>query len=203
MQTAFRPSVWRSLLIATAVALQACATIPPESVSLSQEVGRGIAESKRSYDALLNSFFADKRRQVIAWARGDYLTSLLKNIAAQPGAPKSFSPAQLQDVLDIVLKEQEAKLADLDRTRALVQARSDEHYALLNQANAGVTGLLQSAVKLNEAKSDAFASLKQQSGGRVDLSELEARFNDYLQKAGAASDKASSLYEAAKAMSGH
>lgn len=184
------------------VLLNACSTIPSESVDLSKEVGNGILESKRSYDALASAYFADKRRQVTTWARGEYLESLLQNIFATPGQSQTLTPAQLRDVLSIVMAEQEAKIADLDRTRALVQAKSDEHYALLSQANAGITGLLQSAVKVREASSTAFAKVKEQSEGKVDLAELEAKFSEYLKKAGAASEKSTSLLESAKALAG-
>lgn len=189
------------LLIALLIALsQGCSTIPLESVDLSKEVGSGIVESKRSYDALVSAFFADKRRQVTAWAQGEYLTTLLQNIFATPGQAQTLTPAQLRDVLTLVLAEQEAKLADLDQTRALIQAKSDEHYAILRQANASITGLLQSAVKVRESTSGVFATLKEQSGGKIDLAELESKFNDYLKKAGAASSKATSFLESAKAL---
>ena len=201
MKASFFRTVFKLLVAFVVLTLQACSTIPPESVDLSKEVGTGITESKRSYDVLVTAFFADKRQQVISWARGDYLEALLKNISNQPGAPQTFSPSQLRDVLGIVLAEQEAKLTDLDRTRALVQSKSDDHYALLSQANASVTALLQSAVKVREASSGAFKSIKDQSGGKVDLAELEGKFNEYLKKAGAASSKATSLLEAAKGLS--
>ena len=188
------------LLVLSLAGFQGCSTIPAESIELSRDIGSGITESKRSYDALATAFFADKRQQVISWARGEYLETLLRNIATQPGAPQTFTPAQLRDILDVVLKEQQAKLSDLDRTRALVQSKSDEHYALLSQANASVTGLLQSAVKVTESKSAAFKSIKEQSAGKVDLAELEGKFDEYLRKAGAASDKATSFIEAAKSL---
>ena len=198
LQQPFMIFMAKAMVALLLVLVQGCSTIPSESVDLSKEVGAGIVESKRSYDALASAYFADKRQQITAWARGEYLETLLRNIFSTSGQSQTLTPAQLRDVLDIVLAEQETKLADLDRTRVLVQAKSDDHYGLLTRASAGVTSLLQSAVKVREASAAAFKGIKDQSGGKIDLAELESKFNDYLKKAGTASNRATSFLEAAK-----
>lgn len=51
------------LVILMAFALSSCANAPKESVELSKEVGKGIAESQRSYTGLLNTYFASKNNR--------------------------------------------------------------------------------------------------------------------------------------------
>jgi len=189
------------LVILVAFALGGCASVPKESVELSKEVGKGIAESQRSYTGLLNTYFTSKKRQVDQWIENEYLPEYLSNIQAglkNSGQPTTLSIEQLRDVLRDVIIERDQKHTDLENTRLLLLTKSNEHYALLSQGNTGVTGLLQSMVDVRDATASTSQSIKTASGGKVDLEQIEKKFNDYLKKAGAASAKATSLYETTK-----
>jgi len=189
------------LVIILFFVLGGCASIPKESVELSKEIGKGITESQRSYTNLLNSYFAAKKLQVDQWIENEYLPGYLFNIQnglKNAGLSTTLSDAQLRDVLRDVIAERDQKHTDLEKTRLLLLTKSNEHYNLLSQGNAGVTGLLQSMVDVKEATSSAAQTVKTASGGKVDLDEIEKMFNDYLKKAGTAAAKATSLYEAAK-----
>lgn len=191
----------RMALLPIALAIGGCASVPKESVELSKEVGRGISESQRSYTALLNSYFSTKRQQIDQWIEREYLPEYLSNIQAElkkAGQPTTLSTQQLKDVLHDVISERDQKHTDLENTRLLLLTISNEHYMLLSQGNAGVTGLLQSIVDVKEATSAAAQTIKTASGGKVDLELIDKEFNDYLKKAGAASAKATSLYETIK-----
>lgn len=189
------------LVILVAFALGGCASVPKESVELSKEVGKGIDESQRSYTGLLNIYFASKKQQVDQWIENEYLPEYLSNIQAglkKAGRPTTLSSQQLRDVLRDVIVERDQKHTDLENTRLLLLTQSNEHYTLLSQGNAGVTGLLQSMVNVKEATSSATQTIKTASGGKVDLEQIEKKFNDYLKKAGAASGKTTNLYETIK-----
>ena len=192
--------VW-PLVILVAFALGGCASIPRESVELSKEVGMGIAESQRSYTGLLNAYFASKKQQIDQWIENEYLPEYLSNIQARlkkAGQPATLSPQQLRDVLRDVIVERDQKHTDLENTRLLLLTKSNEHYTLLSQGNAGVTGFLQSMVDVKEATSSATKTIKTASGGKVDIEQIEKKFNDYLKKAGAASAKETNLYDTIK-----
>lgn len=187
--------------ILVAFALGGCASVPKESVELSKEVGKGIAESQRSYTGLLNTYFASKKQQVDQWIENEYLPEYISNIQAElkkAGQPTTLSPQQLRDVLRDVIVERDQKYTDLENTRLLLLTKSNEHYTLLSQGNAGVTGLLQSMVDVKEATSSATQTIKTASGEKVDLEQIEKKFNDYLKKAGAASAKGTNLYDTIK-----
>lgn len=150
---------------------------------------------------MLNSYFASKKQQVDHWIENEYLPEYLSNIQAglkKAGQPSTLSSEQLRDVLRDVIVERDQKHTDLENTRLLLLTKSNEHYTLLSQGNAGVTGLLQSMVDVKEATSSATQTIKTASGGKVDLEQIETMFNDYLKKAGAASAKATSLYDTIK-----
>jgi len=186
------------LLAAWLLTLGGCANIPAESVALNQEVGRGIAESRERHVNLVNVYFRAKSEQVDDWIENRYLAEYLRNIQAElkkAGQSTVLTPEQLRDVLKDVIAERDQKQADLEKTRVLLLERIETHYAGLVQANAAVTALLQSAVSVRESQGRAVGTL---SGGRVDLDVVEQKFSGYLTKAGAAADKATSLYENVK-----
>lgn len=197
---AFNP-VWL-LVILMALAPGGCASVPKESIELSKEVGKGITESQRSYTGLLNTYFATKKQQVDEWIENEYLPEYLSNIQSElkkAGQPTTLSTQQLKDVLRDVIVERDQKHTDIENTRLLLLTMSNEHYSLLSQGNASITGLLQSMVDIKETTSSAAQTIKTGSGGKVDLELIEKKFNDYLKKAGAASAKANNLYETIKA----
>ena len=57
-----------------------CATVPRESVEISQEVGKGIQESRRSQVNLLNKYFETKKAQIDLWAESEFLPAYIENI---------------------------------------------------------------------------------------------------------------------------
>jgi hypothetical protein len=189
------------IVILVAFTLGGCASVPKESVELSKEVGRGIAESQRSYTGLLNTYFAAKKQQVDQWIENEYLPEYLSNIQTglkKSGQPTALSVQQMRDVLRDVVMERDQKHLDLENTRMLLLTKCNEHYTLLSQGNAGVTGMLQSMVNVREATSSAMQTIKTTSGGKVDLDQIDRKFNDYLKKAGAASANETSLYNTVK-----
>lgn len=53
-----------SLVVATIMLAGGCASIPKESVVLSQEIGKGIAEGQNAYISLLNRYFDQKKKLI-------------------------------------------------------------------------------------------------------------------------------------------
>jgi hypothetical protein len=181
--------------------LSGCVSAPKESVELSSNIGKGILESQRSYNALLNIYFASKKTQVDQWIEKEYIPEYLANIQSElkkAGKSAVLSSEQMADVLHDVIVERDQKQTDLENTRLLLLTKSNEHYAALLQSNNGVTSLLQSMVDIKNASSTSAQTIKVVSGGKIDLEKLERNFNGYLKVVGAASSKATSLYDTVK-----
>jgi hypothetical protein len=181
--------------------LSGCASVPKESVELSREISKGIAESQRSYTALLNNYFALKRERLDLFYTDEYLPKLISKIMEakkSSGLPENLQASEIKDVLKIVMKERDQSTEELEKTRLLIAAKSDGFYQQLTQSNAGITSLLQSLVDLKEATSSAAQSLKTATGGKVDLDAVEAKFNEYLNKTGTASGQFLGLFNEIK-----
>lgn len=185
----------------TVIASAGCASVPKESVELSQTLGKGIQESRRSEMNLVNKFFEMKRSQVDQWVESEYLPEYVKNVKIklkEAGRPETLDDVQWKGIMRIIIDERDQKQADLDKTRLYLVGRIDKHYADLIQANAGITSLLQSMVDVKEATKSATDLIKKETDGKIDLDEVDQKMTEYLKQAGAAGKTATSLYEQVK-----
>lgn len=162
----------------------ACATIPQESVDLSTELGAGIQKQYQSQIDLINLHFSIKRK-----ALDEALDKAIKKYfeGLTPSGTVELNRNQLQDVADDVMKlnakNNEAK-EELEETRILLIKKLNENYLALNLANSSITGLLQSAVTVKEARSEAFQSLSKATEGKIDLDKVFNELDDFVLKGG-------------------
>lgn len=187
----------RLLLMFLLAAITSCASIPKESVDLSTKIGNGIAESQRSHLNLLNAYFSAKRNDLDQWIESEYTPKYLVSLREKlknEGLSEMLTPEQLKDVVTVIIKERDARQADLEKTRSYVYENLAGHYDTLVRANAGFTALLQSAVSVNDATSQVSETLSNATGGKVDLDKIDRKFDEILLQAGSGAGKAKSLY---------
>ncbi len=184
--------------------LSGCAGMPKQSVQLSQEVGRGIALYHQAYTNVLNEYFVQKREAINRFILNAYLPVYLENIKAELKAagedPEKLHSFMVHDVVKDVAGKRDAMQEELEKTRiALIDAVSRD-YLLLIQANATITGLLQSAVDVNAAAESLSGTIETASGNLIDFDAVDAKFNEFLLDAGSFSGKRINFYESIKAM---
>jgi hypothetical protein len=173
--------------------LAACATIPQESVDLSSEVGIGLQKQHQSQIDLVNLHFSIKRKSLDA-AMSRALDTYFETLA--PSGSITLNRAQLGDVADDVMSLSEKNNAakeELEEARVLLSKKLNENYLILNQANSSVTGLLQSAVTVKEARSEAYKKLSESTGGKIDLGKIFSELDDFVLKGGEEAGKAIKL----------
>ena len=182
--------------------LTACATIPQESVDLSIEVGIGLKKQHQSQIDLVNLHFAIKRKgldEAMMRALDKYFETLT------PAGTITLDKTQLSDVaadvMDLSAKNNAAK-EQLEKARVLLIKKLDENYLVLNQANSSITGLLQSAVTVKEARSEAFQSLSKATDGKIDLDKAFAELDEFILKGGEEAGKTIKLVDKLKALFG-
>ena len=182
--------------------LTACATIPQESVDLSIEVGIGLKKQHQSQIDLVNLHFAIKRKgldEAMMRALDKYFETLT------PAGTITLDKTQLSnvaaDVMDLSAKNNAAK-EELEKARVLLIKKLDENYLALNQANSSITGLLQSAVTVKKARSEAFQSLSKATDGKIDLDKAFAELDEFILKGGEEAGKTIKLVDKLKALFG-
>ena len=96
------------------------------------------------------------------------------------------------DVVDLNAKNNAAK-EELEKARVLLIKKLNENFLALNQANSSITGLLQSAVTVKEARSEAFQSLSKATEGKIDLDKVFSELDTFVLKGGEEAGKAIKL----------
>ncbi len=187
-------------LIILSSGLSGCTTIPKESVTLSQEVGKGIAENQRAYLNLFNLYFAEKKQQIDRAIIDEFLPNYIRNVQEElrKGGenPNSFDAQMVRDMIGDVIEKRDELQEDLERTKNAIWETISKDHILLLQANATITALLQSAVSLKKAASPMERGIKEvKKKSRFSFDEFERLFNEHLKKVGKISTKAKSLYD--------
>lgn len=182
--------------------LTGCASIPKEAVSLNQEVGKGIADNQNAYLNLLNAYFSQKSAEIDRWIQNEYLPAYISNIRAEMKKhgveDKPFDEHMTKDMLTDIVKKRNDMQRDLEKARLSLWERITKDHVVLLQANASITGLLQSAVDVKEATSALGNKILKASGTDFTFSDFEKVFDEYLKKAGDASATGVSIYEGVK-----
>ncbi|MBS4694724.1 hypothetical protein J4G65_04420 [Aeromonas allosaccharophila] len=172
-----------------------CASVPPESVTLSSEVGAGIKKQQQAQVGFLNLYFEAKRKDLDA-AFQRALNTYFSTIA--PSGSVTLTKTQLddvaKDVIDLSRKNAQAK-ESLEKVRIDLLTKLDENYQTLNQANSTVTGLLQSVVSTKEAANKSIQLINTTTDGRIQLDKVFAEIDSFVVKGGSEAGKAIDLIE--------
>ncbi|MHC4559543.1 MAG: hypothetical protein ACYS80_19795 [Planctomycetota bacterium] len=177
------------MLVLLVSLLTSCAMIPQESVDLSSEIGIGLKKQYKSQIDLVNLYFANKREgldEVMTKALNDYFETLTPDGTIELN--KSAFNDVATDVMDINSQNNAAK-EKLEKARVLIIKKLNENYLALNQGNSTITGLLQSAVTIKEARSEAFKSLSNMTDGAIDLDKAFSKLDEFVLKGGGESGK--------------
>lgn len=178
-----------------AAGMTACATVPPESVPLSNEIGIGIKKQHQAQVNFLNIYFAAKQKELDA-ALQRALASYFGAIA-QTG-DVTLTRDQLSEVANYVLdlnnKNNLAK-GDLEKVRVSLVSALEDNYLTLNQANSTITGLLQSAVSVKESTDKSISLVSSATGGKVQMDKIFAEVDAFVAKGGSEAGKAIELSE--------
>jgi hypothetical protein len=191
--------VFKSLALAAVITVSGCASIPQESVTLNKEVATGITSIHESNIRFVNQYFDIKSSKIDKYEK-EALDNYFNKIAAattKPGAP----PLGVQDLYKIKEKVEEIHAvgtkfkAELNASKDMIIEKLQGEYNLILSANSSITGLLQSAVDIDKAKNDGLSKVKAFTDGKIDLTDIDSKVNEYLSKFGSSSAQASSLIE--------
>ena len=171
-----------------------CASIPKESVILSQEIGKGIINAKEGYLKLVDQKFLETRK-IIHKDRDKAITKYLVDfVALVEGKGDEFilnkqSIPLIISGIDTINEKQEAYLDSLEKTRLEVHSRINTNYKSMLEANATVTGLLQSAVDADDAAKQGLNTIVEISGSNVKVDDIFSKIDSWVIEVGSGSEK--------------
>lgn len=142
-----------------------CAKIPQESVELSVALGDRIASLEQAHLALLDSFFAEKERQVDRFIREEWAPQFSKNFLSNPQISDKWQqisstndPAARQKFLEGVgptiqqkiFERRQLLLEPLAASERQLRRQLQESYLQAYSMNDSLTQLLSSAATLQQ-----------------------------------------------------
>ncbi|MBU0702125.1 hypothetical protein KKE26_12685 [bacterium] len=184
------------VLVLFVALLSACATIPQEAVNLSTAVGVGIKKQHQSQIDLVNLHFSIKRKsidQAMEKALNTYFEGLMTPTGTIELTSKQLGDVA-KDIIELSVKNDAVK-EELEKTRVLLIKELNENYLTINLVNSSVTGLLQSAVTVKEARDEAFQSLSKSTDGKIDLDKVFSEIDEFILKGGKESGKVINLVD--------
>lgn len=190
------------LLFLALLTLWSCASIPSESVELSRMVGTGIGQSRTAHLATLDAFYKRLKADNDAWVLNTFLPRAIHNVKEGLDAACSADPdceeiemteEDFATLTKGVIQFRDSIQAALDDNRDDMFRLVNDHYNSLQAANAGVTGLLASAVDVKDATRDATQTISGLTGIEIDTDQIEKTVFGFLEKAGQAGTRVSDL----------
>ena len=191
--------IFMALSFAMMVMVAGCASIPQESVTINKEVATGITSIHESNIRFIIQYFEVKKTEVDKYEK-EALDNFFNKIAAATTNP-SAPPLGVQDLYNIKGKVEGIHSigtkfkSELDASKDLIIEKVQSEYNLVISANSAITGLLQSAVDVDKAKNDGLSKVNELTDGKINLTDINSKVNEYLAKLGSSSAQGSSLIE--------
>ena len=182
------------VLMGLLLLVSGCATIPQDSVQLSQEIGKGVKGQYLSQVQLVNHYFSQRRVQLNATLEKS-IEAYFKTIIGQK-EEVTLERNQLQDVSTDIRRRieiHEKSLEELDSSRVFLLAKLEENYVEISKANSAITGLLQSSIAVENAKADAYAKIYTATDGKIDIAGALKEADEVIAEHGGQTDIALEL----------
>lgn len=159
---------WITACAITLLLISGCAKIPQESVELSVAVGNQIASLEQAHLALLDSFFAEKERQVEQFIQQQWAPEFNRNFFNDPQISNKWQqvssspdPADRTAFLNWVgpiiqqqvSKKRQQLLQPLAATERQLRRQLQQSYLQLYSMNDSITQLLSSAATVQNKRS--------------------------------------------------
>lgn len=181
------------------VVLAGCTSIPKESVSLNQEVGKRITAIHQSNTKLVNMYFQGKKNEIDEKAEKaveTFFKSIVDQVDSGKAPPLNVDALQKikKKVMDYYAMSTNYK-RQLEKSRVLVIDRLNADYMETVQGNSTITGLLQSHVEMEKATESGLQAILDISGAKIDLNQMKEVIDKGVKKAGEFSEEAVEIYE--------
>jgi len=191
-----------TLIVLSSHLIHGCASLPQESVSLNVEVSNGIKEIHKSNVRLINHYFALKIKEVDQFEKeaiDDFFNAIIGGMSNSNAQPLTVMNLQkINSKVNEIHAEAAKYRNELIKAKEFVTENAQSDYNLLINANNTITGLLQSAVEVSQARNEGFGTIKELTSGKVDFHSVEGTIDNYVQNLGAHSAKTTDLVEAIK-----
>jgi len=192
----------QALLLTVLVNISGCASIPKEAVTLNQTVAAGIKSIHESNIRFVEQYFELKQAEIKRY-ESDAINDFFSKVAGASsvdGAP----PLKAKDLFRIKQKVEDIYAIgskyrmELTLSKSKIIEKLQSEYNSLIMVNGSITGLLESAVDTDDAVQDGLLKVKEYSNGKIDLTDIDAKVDEFLSTIGNKAGKANSLVNSIK-----
>ncbi|MBA7511737.1 hypothetical protein ES705_03733 [subsurface metagenome] len=172
-----------AFILTLLIGIAGCATIPKESVKLSENLSVMIESAKASHVNLVNKYFEEKKNEVKRFVMEEYKPVFIKNVGERLKAQNKEFTFELYDrAMERILKKMDQWVGEVEEMRIEVLNELDEHYYLMSQTNEAITGLLRSASKVEEVRKELIERSRIEAEKIIDFGKLEEKIQGIMDK---------------------
>jgi hypothetical protein len=175
------------ILVLTIIFYSCSATIPPQSVTLTDAISQ---EGNRMHQlnlALLNQMFKEKRESIDSFIKNEYTPKYLEEFNKR--IPDSVNvkeelPGILEATIPEINSRRDMMQSALENQRVKLVTKLETDYKAYEDAALNLRNLLESAVKLDEENKKLYSQVSELSGNKIDLNKVENSINDFILDSG-------------------
>lgn len=164
-----------------------CASIPPTTVTLTQEVIKEAEEMHQLNIILVNQLFEERKQVINAFITNEYTPTIIKKYEAL--LPDSLDykqelPNIMKSIIPVINRKKDSLQNALSTQQNNIITGLNTNFTSYNKATNALQHLINSAVKLKAAENDALASIQGLTGDSVDVKKVESTIDGLLIKTG-------------------
>jgi hypothetical protein len=190
-------------LLLVAAFVTGCATIPPQSIHLTDAISE---EGKRMHQlnlALLNKMFKEKRERIDNFIKNEYTPKYLEEFNQRIPEDVNVN-AELPNILAATIPEinsrRDMMQSALENQRIKLIRKLEDDFKSFEDAALKLRNLLESAVKLNDEMQKIYSQISSLSDNKIDMNKVENSINDFILDSGDVSQNILKLNETINSM---
>lgn len=173
MNVKFNKAIASYLFIVFAVLfINACATVPTESVDLSIELTKMIRSAEKSHLAMLDLFIAERKERANEFIDSTWTPKFMAKTVKNTHILDSFKVQQTdeqrtqlikefsEDAASIISERRAKMMEAIDKIDKILRDRIEEHYNDMLTVNETLTAHIRSAADASETRTKILESLK-------------------------------------------
>ncbi len=169
-----------------------CATIPSSTVTLTQEVIKEADEMHQLNIVLVNQLFEERKQVINSFITNQYTPAIIANY--EKLLPDSLDykkqlPKIMKSIIPVINRKKDSLQDVLSTQQQQIITGLNANYLTYSKASTSLQNLINSAVKLKTAESDALSSIQSLTGDSVDVKKVENSIDSLLIKAGSGMEK--------------
>jgi len=173
------------ILLGIAVLCLSCASIPNSAVVLTEEI---IKEAEHMHELnikLINRLYEDRSDSVNSFITNIYTPRVIDNyrkLFPENVDYKNELPQIMESIIPVINRKKDSLQRVLNERREQLIFELNSNYSNYSKATVALQNLINAAVKVETAKKNAIASIRNLTGDAIDVQKVEDKINTLLLK---------------------